>query len=751
MLVYRAETRRVAPRASIAQLRAGLATARALPTGPARYDTLVALLIDAGALESAVADVLCPESDGILPPIALLHRATVALARATWHAWRNHWPESIPHLARADAELESLAGEELPATVELKVPEGFAHYGLYPETYFAAAEAFAAAHEGAAMCIGLRSIGSTLAACVAAVLMECGWQVDSCTVRPRGHPFDRHLALDWALAHALRRRSGWWHLVVDEGPGLSGSSISGSVASLAALGVPESRIVVFPSWASDGSTLRSEQAQRRWPSLVQQLATFEETWIASGRLADSFGGGTLQDLSAGAWRTCCYADPTEWPAVHPQHERRKYLLHTESSAPILLRFTGLGHWGAARRARAAALADTGFTPPPLAQQHGFLARDWLSGMVGRPGASDPTLLDTIGRYLAHLRSALPTEPGAFPAELERMIITNTAEALGADWGERARRVVVHAVWSERACAIDGRMLPQEWIRTPGAWIKVDSLDHGDGHFLPGAQDVAWDLAGAIVEFGLEGAAARELLQRYRAHSGDHTIGRRLPTYRLAYAAFRTGYASLAAETLRGTDDGQRFMELAARYAGVLRHQLLAGVRPAAPVPRRTSQIDLVIFDADDTLRETTVPGQPCPFAPNEWKLRPGVRRALQRFLRRRRPPYLGVASNQDRVGYGQLAFADAHRLLHDLARAAFGRELPDEAVQLCPHTPEERCRCRKPEAGMLEQIMHYYGVIPERTLFVGDAEADREAAARAGVAFATADAFFRHQPVPAGD
>jgi histidinol-phosphate phosphatase family protein len=193
------------------------------------------------------------------------------------------------------------------------------------------------------------------------------------------------------------------------------------------------------------------------------------------------------------------------------------------------------------------------------------------------------------------------------------------------------------------------------------------------------------------------------------------------------------------------------MELAARYAGVLRHQLLAGVRPAAPVPRRTSQIDLVIFDADDTLRETTVPGQPCPFAPNEWKLRPGVRRALQRFLRRRRPPYLGVASNQDRVGYGQLAFADAHRLLHDLARAAFGRELPDEAVQLCPHTPEERCRCRKPEAGMLEQIMHYYGVIPERTLFVGDAEADREAAARAGVAFATADAFFRHQPVPAGD
>lgn len=751
MLVYRAETYRVAPRASIAQLKAELAQARAFPAGPGRYDALVSLLIDAGALESAVADALCAEGDCILPPIALLHRATVALARATWHAWRHRWPEVAPHLARADAELDAVADVELPATVELKVPEGFAHYGLYPETYFAAAEEFARAHEGAAMCIGIRSIGSTLAAGVAGVLLECGWQVDSCTVRPRGHPFDRHLTLDPGLAAALRRRSGWWHLVVDEGPGLSGSSISSTVAAVAALGVPESRIVVFPSWTSDGSTLRSEQARRRWPSLAQRSVTFETAWIASGRLAESFGGGRLEDLSAGCWRTRCYTDPAVWPAAHPQHERRKYLLHHGSSTPILLRFTGLGRWGSARLARAAALADAGFTPPPLAQRHGFLARHWLAGAVGMPGATDPTLLDAIGRYLAHLRSALPSEPGAFPAELERMIITNAAEALGVHWGERARRVVAHAVWSERACEIDGRMLPHEWIRTPGAWIKVDSLDHGNGHFLPGAQDVAWDLAGAIVEFGLEGAAARELVKRYRAHSGDHTVARRLPTYRLAYAAFRTGYAALAAETLRGSDEGERFAELAARYTAVLRHQLLADVRPAAPAPRRSSQVDLVIFDADDTLRETTIPGQPCPYRPHEWKLRPGVRRALRRFMRRRRVPLLGLASNQDRIGYGQLAFADAHRLLHDLARTAFGRELPDEAIQLCPHTPEERCRCRKPAPGMLEQIMHYYGVIPERTLFVGNAETDRVAAARAGAAFATADAFFGRSQVRAGE
>src|SRR5205085_2553999 len=58
---------------------------------------------------------------------------------------------------------------------------------------------------------------------------------------------------------------------------------------------------------------------------------------------------------------------------------------------------------------------------------------------------------------------------------------------------------------------------------------------------------------------------------------------------------------------------------------------------------------LVIFDADDTLRRTIVPGQPCPHAEGEWELLPGVRARLHRI-----PPdvYIGVASNQDHVGYG---------------------------------------------------------------------------------------------------
>jgi D-glycero-D-manno-heptose 1,7-bisphosphate phosphatase len=152
---------------------------------------------------------------------------------------------------------------------------------------------------------------------------------------------------------------------------------------------------------------------------------------------------------------------------------------------------------------------------------------------------------------------------------------------------------------------------------------------------------------------------------------------------------------------------------------------------------------LVVFDADDTLRETVVPGKPCPHGPGEWVLRPGVRDVLRRISwSEQMGPHLGLASNQDHVAYGFLSLEMARRLLRDLAAAATGSVPADPALQLCPHPADRACECRKPEPGMLLTIMDYYGVEPAETLFVGDAEVDREAAARAGTSFMWASDLF---------
>ena len=155
------------------------------------------------------------------------------------------------------------------------------------------------------------------------------------------------------------------------------------------------------------------------------------------------------------------------------------------------------------------------------------------------------------------------------------------------------------------------------------------------------------------------------------------------------------------------------------------------------------RFQLFIFDADDTLRRTTVPGKPCPHAADEWELMPGVRETLRQVSwGQPGAPRLGVASNQDQVAYGHLTLERARQLLRDLAVAASGTSPPDDALQLCPHALDVPCGCRKPSPGMLLSIMDHYGVEREATVFVGNHEVDREAAERAGVAFVWGDSLF---------
>jgi HAD superfamily hydrolase (TIGR01662 family) len=155
-----------------------------------------------------------------------------------------------------------------------------------------------------------------------------------------------------------------------------------------------------------------------------------------------------------------------------------------------------------------------------------------------------------------------------------------------------------------------------------------------------------------------------------------------------------------------------------------------------PLPR------VLIFDADGTLRWTTVPGQPSPKTPAEWRLLPRVRERLSALDWGARGHRLGIASNQDGVPLGDLSRDMARRLLRDTVEAALGFVPEDAAIEMCVCDPSERCPCRKPAPGMLRSILRRFRASPTEALFVGDLEIDREAARRAGIAFEWAHAFF---------
>jgi D-glycero-D-manno-heptose 1,7-bisphosphate phosphatase len=159
------------------------------------------------------------------------------------------------------------------------------------------------------------------------------------------------------------------------------------------------------------------------------------------------------------------------------------------------------------------------------------------------------------------------------------------------------------------------------------------------------------------------------------------------------------------------------------------------------------EIDLLIFDADGTLRYVTVPGQHYPIHPDEWRLMPGVREAFAALPVSRLK--FGIASNQHGVALGQLSRQEAEGMLIATWNAALWPGATRPLVEMCVCLPDAPCPRRKPGPGMLESLLRRSGVAAERTLYVGDLPIDQRAANDAHVRFSWAHEFFAGQGAPA--
>ncbi len=544
----------------------------ALPRSP----TIAAvrdLLVDCGEIEAAIADALCRDEDDGHAAVEALHRIEVGLARRFVATLRGEAPRH-PRAPLAD-DLLSIQPEALPRTVRLHPVEGYAQYAVYPDLYVAAALDFAAtARPSRVVCAGLRTIGASLAATVHAALEACGASVTSLTLRPRGHPFARTIRMSPRLRARLAAESGGAHVaIVDEGPGLSGSSFASAAEAFAALGVPNERIVLFPSWNPDGAGLVSAGAAARWRAHARHCRTFDDDFVASGRLARAIGAASIEDISGGRWRSLLLPK-APWPAVQPQHERRKYIARVDGRRCVA-RFAGLGRYGWARRDRAERLAAAGWGPVPRELADGFLLLPWVPGRPMTRRRASRGLAEFAARYLAFVRS-FAAPPTASVDSILEMIETNAREAAirGSTRGWRRILGAARAVRDAPAAAVDGRALAHEWLAGPAGFVKVDAIDHHDDHFYPGACDPAWDVAAVEAEFAWTRPAAAAFVARCAQLGNDPHLGARLPFHRTAYRAFRLGYCVLAETTTRDyPDEARRFATEAGRYREGLRRSL----------------------------------------------------------------------------------------------------------------------------------------------------------------------------------
>ncbi|MEO6063179.1 MAG: HAD-IIIA family hydrolase [Thermoflexales bacterium] len=115
----------------------------------------------------------------------------------------------------------------------------------------------------------------------------------------------------------------------------------------------------------------------------------------------------------------------------------------------------------------------------------------------------------------------------------------------------------------------------------------------------------------------------------------------------------------------------------------------------------------------------------------EFVFLPGALDALQALASQ--PALVFVITNQAIIGRGVAPAAiveDIHARMRASVAAAGGRI---DGVYLCPHRPEDGCDCRKPRPGMLLRAAREHGLDLSRSIFIGDALSDAQAAAAAGV------------------
>ena len=581
MLVYGDVEHTVTVGAKQAAIENILSEFHSMPPGIARHGTLVAAFVAAGELVQGLIDAEFHELG--IDTLSAIHRDGMACLSVLACAIDRSWRSGLRETSLPQEFLERLLSFDPSRTIHAKQAEGYAFYALYPENYLEAAQASGLSAD--TQVIGIRSIGTGLSALVAAAIGA----PPPFTLRPTGHPFQREVKVDPGLAGELATRDGSF-AIVDEGPGLSGSSFGAVADWLEEAGVPRQRIHFFPSHAGLLGPQASSRHRERWSRAPRHVRTMDDLLLGGEpphRLAawveDLVGplDGPLEDLSGGQWRRHRYQDETSWPPSNLQQERRKFLARA-GDASWLVKFAGLGETGARKLRMARHLHEAGFGPDVAGCRHGFLVQRWHEHARGLDQTSfdRDRLIERVGAYLGFRAGHYPAagQPGASLGELRHMAVYNAGQALGGDAGAALERSLppvaclegkVRRVWS------DNRMHAWEWLVSGGRLIKVDALDHSAAHDLIGHQDIAWDIAGAIVELDLSGPEADRLCALVERESGHPVCPDLLAFLLPCYCAFHLGSHLMAAGVLGGEEEA-RLRRAADRYGRLLRRHESSG-------------------------------------------------------------------------------------------------------------------------------------------------------------------------------
>ena len=437
--------------------------------------------------------------------------------------------------------------------LRIRTAEGFALYALFPQTYLAAARQ-SALPPGTAV-VGIRSIGSALAPLVAAGLGAAA----AVTLRPIGHPFARRVTAGPLLA-AWLAADQQPVAVVDEGPGLSGSSFAAVAQWLTAQGVAPQRIHFFPSHASGPGDKASTAVRQLWAGTPCHVASFDDTILNSPRFQ-----GALERLVG--------------PLANiPQPVSGRIGSRRSLSVCRPAEQTGCSALPGSAKAVRASSRSAAASPLRASPRRwpGFASASWSSALCPAGHCRDApvppaALMARLAAYLGLRACSFPAPTGgASPAQLAEMTNINVAEGLGARAAAAlAPRLTALSRWPGSIVRVvtDNHLHSDSWlVPEDGRLIKTEAADHAFGHDLIGCQPIAWDVAGAAIEFGLDAERTGQLAAAVARCAGQAVDPRLVEALWPCYLAFQLGRATIAGQPLRAAVYRAKLAELSAAGA-----------------------------------------------------------------------------------------------------------------------------------------------------------------------------------------
>ncbi len=95
---------------------------------------------------------------------------------------------------------------------------------------------------------------------------------------------------------------------------------------------------------------------------------------------------------------------------------------------------------------------------------------------------------------------------------------------------------------------------------------------------------------------------------------------------------------------------------------------------------------------------------------------------------------LFIVTNQSGVGRGYFSLENVYVIHRQLQNDLRENKLhPFKDFAICPHSPDDKCECRKPSGKMIQELIQKYHLKPELCFMVGDKLIDAEAGKNAGV------------------